>query len=436
MVEQTSGPKLAARAAGVIVVVALIVGGYFAFLDKPVTKPSSDSVAVTVVPDKSADGAAKPADTAAAPAATPADTAAAPAPAATDSASTSADAAPASSAPAAAAPDGKPAAPSFDVVRVEPSGDTVAAGLAEPNSSVEVLDGSTPIGKGEANERGEWAIVVDKPLDPGTHDLSVRTTSSDKKTEMLSEQRVAVEVPDQNKGAPLVVLNDPDNPSRVLQVPKADTKVATAEPGATPAAGTPAAGGAPSTEVATANPAAGTPPAVSGSPGVTVDAVEFEAGKIYIAGSAAMGGTVRIYIDGVVIGDVQTDSKGRWLIEAKRSIAPGRHTVRVDQIDKGTGEVLVRAEVPFDQTADVATLMPMTEGGGSGGAASTGAVPGPQSVIIHRGDNLWTISRRLYGHGVRFSTIYEANSDQIRDPDWIYPGQVFVLPAGDTRWTN
>lgn len=50
-------------------------------------------------------------------------------------------------------------------------------------------------------------------------------------------------------------------------------------------------------------------------------------------------------------------------------------------------------------------------------------------AIIRRGDNLWTIARRVYGHGIRYTTIYQANTGQIRDPDWIYPGQVFDLPT-------
>lgn len=50
------------------------------------------------------------------------------------------------------------------------------------------------------------------------------------------------------------------------------------------------------------------------------------------------------------------------------------------------------------------------------------------AVIIRRNDTLWRISRRVYGHGVRYSTIYLANQDQIRDPDRIWPGQVFKVP--------
>ncbi|WP_170314709.1 LysM peptidoglycan-binding domain-containing protein, partial [Aquibium carbonis] len=50
------------------------------------------------------------------------------------------------------------------------------------------------------------------------------------------------------------------------------------------------------------------------------------------------------------------------------------------------------------------------------------------AVIIRRGDTLWRISRRVYGRGVRYSTLYLANQEQIEDPDRIWPGQVFRVP--------
>lgn len=51
------------------------------------------------------------------------------------------------------------------------------------------------------------------------------------------------------------------------------------------------------------------------------------------------------------------------------------------------------------------------------------------AVIIRRGDTLWRISRRVYGRGIRYTTIYLANQDQIEDPDRIWPGQVFSVPG-------
>jgi nucleoid-associated protein YgaU len=57
-------------------------------------------------------------------------------------------------------------------------------------------------------------------------------------------------------------------------------------------------------------------------------------------------------------------------------------------------------------------------------------VPQITTATVSRGDNLWRISRRIYGEGTRYTVIYDANQAQIRNPDRIYPGQIFVLPAG------
>nr|WP_280986387.1 LysM peptidoglycan-binding domain-containing protein [Hansschlegelia zhihuaiae] len=48
---------------------------------------------------------------------------------------------------------------------------------------------------------------------------------------------------------------------------------------------------------------------------------------------------------------------------------------------------------------------------------------------VKRGDSLWRISRTTYGQGRRYTVIFTANDDQIRNPNLIYPGQVLVLPA-------
>lgn len=50
------------------------------------------------------------------------------------------------------------------------------------------------------------------------------------------------------------------------------------------------------------------------------------------------------------------------------------------------------------------------------------------SVIIRRGDNLWTVASRNYGEGIRYTTIFDANRDQVRNPDLIFPGQVLKVP--------
>ena len=63
-----------------------------------------------------------------------------------------------------------------------------------------------------------------------------------------------------------------------------------------------------------------------------------------------------------------------------------------------------------------------------GGSPSTLILPRTATTVVSRGDSLWRISRNTYGAGMRYAVVYRANQNQIRNPDRIYPGQVFVLP--------
>lgn len=66
------------------------------------------------------------------------------------------------------------------------------------------------------------------------------------------------------------------------------------------------------------------------------------------------------------------------------------------------------------------TQTPASSGGGSGGGSYT----------VKKGDNLWTIAKKIYGSGADYTKIYEANRDKIGgNPNLIYPGQTFTLPA-------
>jgi nucleoid-associated protein YgaU len=63
--------------------------------------------------------------------------------------------------------------------------------------------------------------------------------------------------------------------------------------------------------------------------------------------------------------------------------------------------------------------------------AGTVLIPEINTAIVAHGDNLWRISHRTYGDGLRYTVIYGGNQDQIRDPNLIYPGQAFVLPPAN-----
>ncbi|MBD9452027.1 LysM peptidoglycan-binding domain-containing protein [Rhizobium sp. RHZ02] len=91
------------------------------------------------------------------------------------------------------------------------------------------------------------------------------------------------------------------------------------------------------------------------------------------------------------------------------------------------------AQLTAPSTAPAAPNAPATNeiAGDQGGPTTieqAPLAPSNETVIIRRGDTLWQISRRVYGAGVRYTTIYVANEDKITNPDRILPGQIFGLP--------
>ncbi len=157
------------------------------------------------------------------------------------------------------------------------------------------------------------------------------------------------------------------------------------------------------------------------SASVTVEAVEIDGNKLFIAGSGQQVKTVRIYIDDEAIGDIQVKDNGRWLFEDERRLTPGNYKIRVDQLNDEGAIVTARAEVPFIVEEKTQTEIDLAGGG---------------SIIIRRNDNLWTIAQRVYGSGIRYTAIYEQNRNQIQNPDLIFPGQIFNLPKLEKEPTS
>ena len=279
-------------------------------------------------------------------------------------------------------------APSFDIVRVERSGETVIAGRAAPDSEVTVTtqDG-TAIGSARADSAGSWAIVPEKPLAPGSHELGVEAQDAEGASQ-LSEEIVVVVVP---------------QPAATTTAPGTADAAAAAQPEQQVLAVlTPRDGGAskvlPQAEEGIAH------------GDLVMDSVDYdEGGRAVVGGRAAPGARVLLYLDNRLVGDTIAGGDGRWSFAPEESVAEGLHSLRVDQVDAG-GQVLARVETPFSRE-------PLRV-----------ASADQQVVIVQPGNSLWRIARRTYGDGIQYSVIYEANQTQIRDPDLIYPGQIFELP--------
>ena len=140
-----------------------------------------------------------------------------------------------------------------------------------------------------------------------------------------------------------------------------------------------------------------------------MDTAEYDKeGRVVLSGRAAPGTTVQIYLGNEPLVTATADAAGVWSAVSPRTVPPQGGELRLDQLT-ADGRVLQRVVVPL--------------------ARATPLEPAPgQSYVVQRGNSLWQIARRVYGAGTRYVTIYSANPDQIRDPNRIYPGQVFKLP--------
>ncbi|MFQ5940026.1 MAG: Ig-like domain-containing protein, partial [Alphaproteobacteria bacterium] len=154
-----------------------------------------------------------------------------------------------------AAPDlaKRPVAPSFDIVRINPEGDTVIAGRAAPGAEVTIRDGGKVIGKVTADKRGEWVLVPAEPLPPGTRRLSLSAKLPDK-APVTSESEVVLVVPEKGKDIAGRPVAEPSM-SLALKVPREVAPPAAEKGGTAIAEATPPTRAPPPTTVLQAPPA-------------------------------------------------------------------------------------------------------------------------------------------------------------------------------------
>jgi nucleoid-associated protein YgaU len=352
----------------------------------------------------------------------------------------------------------QPVRPKFDVVRVSPTGNAVIAGRAEPRAEVTVSDQNKEVGKVTADARGEWVLVPEKALKAGVHELSLASrkpataTGAKKSTAaappVLSKEKVILVVPEKGKdiagrattetsGAlALAVPRDGSGGTTVLQKPAMKSENLEVPRAAPTEAQTPAARPAPKVVKRSAGELAATQARIkarerdraetriassAASPTkpekpakpvsrLSMDAIDYnDAGKVEMSGQAPSGSRVQVYLDNKPLGATKADRTGKWRVKPSKTVPPGLYKMRVDQIS-GAGKVVARVELPFAR------------------AKPFGKLPRDAVVFVQPGNSLWRIARRSYGDGVRYAVIYEANRNQIRNPDLIYPGQIFYLP--------
>ena len=257
------------------------------------------------------------------------------------------------------------AIPRFDIARVDIGGQAVLSGHAAPGSKVTLLVGGAANGGATANDRGEWVAMLDRALSGTTQEVSAAAQVGDE-PERHSNQRV-IAVMQHGDRAPLVVLQLPGAPSRVLQNPD-DSRSR-----------------------------------------LRVDIVDYTAdGKVFVTGHASPKANVRLYLDNAPSGLAHADERGIWSL-APVGLATGAYTLRLDELN-AKGGVAARIEFPFDRVD---------------GPAAANALLGKANLASRIEKAQWRIARRLAGALVQYAVVYTRSEAEPRDPNLVYPGQVF-----------
>jgi len=140
--------------------------------------------------------------------------------AAADAGTSSADAAAVTSQAEAAA------VPRFDLLRVEPDGSAVIAGRAPAESRIALLSEEMVLGRETAGPGGDFAVVLDVPLAPGDHAITIRAIAPDGTTTHSVETAIVSVPPRERPGELLAMIEAPDAPTRLIEMPAGDRRAA------------------------------------------------------------------------------------------------------------------------------------------------------------------------------------------------------------------
>ncbi|WP_289153822.1 LysM peptidoglycan-binding domain-containing protein [uncultured Salipiger sp.] len=338
---------------------------------------------------------------------------------------------------AAPAPAPAPAAPRFDLVRTDPGGQTLVAGSAAPGAEISVLLDGELQPAASVDRSGRFALFLDVPPSASPRVLRLRMTMDGQ--EVDSDDEVILAPPAAAETAQALAEPATDAPATSAEAPTALASlddaaapdIAPQTTGTTPQSAEPAAAATeppddtadtpqtPAVLLSTAEGVEVMQPAAPAMPDqVAIDAITYgDSGEVTLSGRGTASSELRIYLDNRPVARADVPGTGRWQAELP-AIETGTYTLRVDEID-AQGTVASRAESPFLRE-DPAKLA------AAGEAVDAGA---PLRVVtVQPGHTLWALARDRYGEGTAYVKLFEANRGQIRNPDLIYPGQVFDMP--------
>lgn len=353
------------------------------------------------------------------------------------------------------APEPETVVPSFDVVRIDAEGSAVIAGQADALSEVTLrLDGD-PVEVTRADAAGNFVALL--ALDPSDTPRLLSLEAMLEDGPVVSGDETVIIAPFRGSSDAIASGTPPDPPpdtdvtrpgvSDMASAPDVEidtdappvsdpaTGLAVAEDVTTPSADT---ASAPTVPTATPTETADTPRAPTvviadadgarvlqsedGAPlaqtEVQIDAITYDtAGEVTLTGRGPAAAGLRVMLDDEPILSGEIGQGGEWALDLP-DVDPGTYTLRIQQLDDD-GAVTAQVETPFLREDPERLAAAPDLGVGEDGVSV---------VTVQPGFTLWGIAQSNFGDGILYVSIFEQNRDQIRNPDLIFPGQIFALP--------
>ena len=278
----------------------------------------------------------------------------------------------------------------IDVLRVDESGIAVIAGTAEPSTTIEAKIGNQTVGKTEVNKDGGFVISGEISSSTEPQELKV-ITKADKGENPDEAQTIKDNIDWVYETKSFVILpgiineknsqnvqNEKLDDIIIVEVKKQDLVIKEELKNITVEK-------------------------------LTLDRIKYsENGTAILFGRARKDMNILVYLDNNFQTKTTPALDGGWKIDLG-IVKPGIYKLRIDETTNN-GNVKFRIETPFKQEAKDLLDKMFTK-----------------AITVQPGNSLWRIARRIYGRGIMYIDIYKKNNHLIKDPNLIYPGQVFSL---------
>ena len=152
---------------------------------------------------------------------------------------------------------------------------------------------------------------------------------------------------------------------------------------------------------------------------IRLDVISYDAqGAVTLAGRGPAAADIQVYINNQPIQLGEIGPNGAWSLQLP-DVDPGTYTLSVAEL-AADGSTTSVVETPFLREDPVRVAETPVQ-----------SASGIEVITVQPGFTLWGMAHDSFGDGILYVQIFEENRDQIRDPDWIFPGQIFRIPDLD-----